>query len=48
VLGIGNNAVDIATTLVDHASKIYLSHRHGVNLVGFLSLDPRLPADDMD
>jgi dimethylaniline monooxygenase (N-oxide forming) len=47
VHGIGNNAADIATALVGHASKIYLSHRGGVNLVGYLLPDPRLPANDM-
>jgi dimethylaniline monooxygenase (N-oxide forming) len=37
VLGIGNNAADIATALVGHASKIYLAHRGGTNLAGFPS-----------
>lgn len=33
VLGIGNNAADISTSLVGHVNKIYLSHRRGDNLV---------------
>jgi dimethylaniline monooxygenase (N-oxide forming) len=33
VLGIGNNTADISTALVGHASKIYLAHRRGANIV---------------
>ncbi|KAK5111243.1 hypothetical protein LTR62_005271 [Meristemomyces frigidus] len=33
VLGIGNSAVDTATTLIGHAKKIYLAHRHGAILL---------------
>ena len=33
VLGIGNNAADISTALVVHASKIYLAHQRGANIV---------------
>jgi len=36
VLGIGNNTAYIATALVGNTSKIYLSHRGGVNLVALL------------
>jgi dimethylaniline monooxygenase (N-oxide forming) len=34
VLGLGNTAADTSTTLMGHASQIYLSHRRGANLVG--------------
>lgn len=37
VLGLGNNAADISTALVGHASKIYLAHRRGANLVGLFN-----------
>jgi dimethylaniline monooxygenase (N-oxide forming) len=33
VIGIGNSSADISTSLVGHAAGIYLSHRHGANLV---------------
>jgi dimethylaniline monooxygenase (N-oxide forming) len=33
VVGLGNTAADTATTLVGHASQIYLSHRRGANLL---------------
>ena len=33
VLGLGNTAADTSTTLVNHASRIYLAHRRGANLV---------------
>ncbi|MCJ1321957.1 hypothetical protein MMC15_007302 [Xylographa vitiligo] len=32
VVGLGNSAADTATALVGHASKIYLSHRRGMNI----------------
>ncbi|MCJ1416901.1 hypothetical protein MMC32_003240 [Xylographa parallela] len=32
VVGLGNSAADTATGLVGHASKIYLSHRKGMNI----------------
>lgn len=35
VLGLGNNAADISVALLGHASKIYLAHRRGANLVSF-------------
>ena len=38
VLGLGNTAADTSTTLVGHASQIYLSHRRGANLVSILYL----------
>jgi dimethylaniline monooxygenase (N-oxide forming) len=47
VLGLGNNAADIATALVGHASKIYLAHRRGANLVMLLFHASRFPANDV-
>ncbi|KAK9234245.1 flavin monooxygenase-like protein [Lipomyces kononenkoae] len=32
VVGLGNSAVDTCTQLVGHAEKIYVSHRHGINI----------------
>ncbi|MCJ1401248.1 hypothetical protein MMC11_004460 [Xylographa trunciseda] len=32
VVGLGNSAADTATGLVGHASKVYLSHRKGINI----------------
>ena len=29
VVGLGNTAADVATVLVGHAEKVYLSHRQG-------------------
>lgn len=45
VLGLGNNAADISTALVGHASKIYLAHRRGANLVSLLLLKFQNPAN---
>jgi dimethylaniline monooxygenase (N-oxide forming) len=33
VVGFGNSAADTATSLVGHASKTYLSHRHGARIL---------------
>jgi dimethylaniline monooxygenase (N-oxide forming) len=33
VVGFGNSAADTSTQLVGHASKIYLSHRHGARIL---------------
>jgi dimethylaniline monooxygenase (N-oxide forming) len=33
VLGLGNNAADISTTLAKHAKSVYLAHRRGANLL---------------
>ncbi|KAK9366663.1 flavin monooxygenase-like protein [Lipomyces kononenkoae] len=33
VVGLGNSAVDTCTQLADHAEKVYVSHRHGINIV---------------
>ncbi|KAK9433078.1 flavin monooxygenase-like protein [Lipomyces doorenjongii] len=32
VVGLGNSAVDTSTALVGHAEKVYVSHRHGINI----------------
>lgn len=45
VLGLGNNAADISTALVGQASKIYLAHRRGANLVSLLLLEFQNPAN---
>ncbi|PGH27598.1 hypothetical protein AJ80_00611 [Polytolypa hystricis UAMH7299] len=33
IIGLGNTAADTATTLVGHADKIYISHRHGAFVI---------------
>lgn len=33
VVGLCNSGADTATTLQGHASKVYLSYRHGANIV---------------
>jgi dimethylaniline monooxygenase (N-oxide forming) len=43
VLGLGNTAADTSTTLVGHASEVYLSHRRGANLVSNSNLHRTSP-----
>lgn len=41
VVGFGNTAADVATSLIGHASKIYISHRHGAFVVRWTRADQR-------